>query len=38
VENTLFFAGEGLYEGAHTGTIEAALVSGETAAKRILGQ
>jgi monoamine oxidase len=38
VENTLFFAGEGLYEGAHTGTVEAALVSGEGAAKRLLGQ
>lgn len=32
--NTIFFAGEGLYEGEHPGTVEAALVSG----KRIAGQ
>ncbi|TGE06351.1 flavin monoamine oxidase family protein [Hymenobacter fodinae] len=38
VEDTLFFAGEGVYEGAHIGTVEAALVSGETAAKKLLGQ
>ncbi|QJX49090.1 NAD(P)-binding protein [Hymenobacter taeanensis] len=36
VDNTLFFAGEGLYQGAHTGTVEAALVSGVDAAKRVL--
>jgi len=36
VENTLFFAGEYLYEGAAMGTVEAALSSGETVAKVIL--
>ncbi|MCR5886626.1 FAD-dependent oxidoreductase [Hymenobacter sp. J193] len=36
VENTLFFAGEGVYEGPSTGTVEAALVSGQDAARRIL--
>lgn len=35
VANTLYFAGEALYEGAHPGTVEAALVSGMTAAKQI---
>lgn len=34
VADTIFFAGEGLYEGASAGTVEAALISGkETAAK-----
>lgn len=36
VENTLFFAGEGLYEGPYTGTVEAALVSGRNAARQLL--
>ncbi|QIX60221.1 FAD-dependent oxidoreductase [Hymenobacter sp. BT18] len=36
VEDTLFFAGEGLYEGPYTGTVEAALVSGRNAAWQIL--
>ncbi|MBG8556416.1 flavin monoamine oxidase family protein [Hymenobacter guriensis] len=36
VENTLFFAGEGVYEGPSTGTVEAALVSGQEAARRML--
>ncbi len=36
VENTLFFAGEALYEGTETGTVEAALTSGIKAAAAIL--
>ncbi len=36
VENTLFFAGEALYEGPETGTVEAALTSGLKAASKIL--
>lgn len=36
VENTLFFAGEYLYEGAAMGTVEAALSSGEAVAKMVL--
>jgi len=36
VDNTLFFAGEYLYEGPAMGTVEAALSSGEEAAKKIL--
>lgn len=36
VENTLFFAGEALYEGPETGTVEAALISGINVSKRIL--
>lgn len=36
VENTLFFAGEALYEGSETGTVEAALISGMKAASQIL--
>ena len=35
-QNTLFFAGEALYEGPETGTVEAALVSGMKAASQIL--
>ncbi len=38
VENTLFFAGEYLYEGAAIGTVEAALSSGEAVARMILDQ
>lgn len=38
VENTLFFAGEYLYEGAAMGTVEAALSSGEMVARMILDQ
>lgn len=38
VENTLFFAGEYLYEGAAMGTVEAALNSGETVAKLMIDQ
>lgn len=36
VEVTLFFAGEALYEGPETGTVEAALTSGLKAASKIL--
>lgn len=36
VSDTVFFAGEYLYEGAAMGTVEAALWSGEDAAKKIL--
>lgn len=36
VQNTLFFAGEALYEGLETGTVEAALTSGLKAASKIL--
>jgi monoamine oxidase len=36
VANTLFFAGEGVYNGASAGTVEAALVSGQVAAQTIL--
>ena len=35
VENTLYFAGEALYDGTEMGTVEAALASGEQAAKRL---
>lgn len=36
IENTLFFGGEALYEGPHTGTVEAALVNGQETAQKIL--
>lgn len=36
VENTLFFAGEALYSGEAPGTVEAALISGRSAAQKIL--
>jgi monoamine oxidase len=36
VDNTLFFAGEGLYEGSLMGTVEAALASGKEVVKKIL--
>jgi monoamine oxidase len=38
VSNTLYFAGEAIYNGPHKGTVEAALTSGEEAAKRIAGE
>ncbi len=37
VDNTLFFAGEHLYDGAAMGTVEAALTSGVEVAEKILG-
>ena len=36
IESTLYFAGEGLYEGTETGTVEAALFSGQSVAQQIL--
>jgi monoamine oxidase len=36
INNTLFFAGEYLYDGAAMGTVEAALSSGQEVAKRII--
>jgi monoamine oxidase len=36
VEQTLFFAGEALYDGPEMGTVEAALISGRDAAEKIL--
>ena len=36
VDNTLFFAGEALYKGSETGTVEAALMSGLKASSQIL--
>lgn len=38
IADTLYFAGEGIYTGPHTGTVEAALVSGEAVATLLLGQ
>lgn len=37
VEQTIYFAGEALYEGAEMGTVEAALASGNLAADKIKG-
>jgi monoamine oxidase len=37
IENTIFFAGEYLYDGPAMGTVEAALTSGKQAAERIIG-
>jgi len=36
IENTIFFAGEYLYEGPSMGTVEAALTSGQQAATQII--
>lgn len=36
VDNTIFFAGEGIYEGSSPGTVEAALVSGKAVAEKIV--
>jgi monoamine oxidase len=36
VDNTIFFAGEGLYNGLEMGTVEAALTSGAEVAKKII--
>jgi monoamine oxidase len=35
VSNTVFFAGEALYNGKYPGTVEAALQSGKSVAKQI---
>jgi monoamine oxidase len=37
VADTIYFAGEGIYDGPHTGTVEAALCSGKEAAIKIAG-
>jgi monoamine oxidase len=37
VDNTIFFAGEYLYDGTAMGTVEAALTNGEEVAKKIIG-
>lgn len=36
IDNTLFFAGEGLYEGVEIGTVEAALQTGQDAAFELI--
>jgi monoamine oxidase len=36
VENTIYFAGEGLYDGPEIGTVEAAFVSGRDTAHKII--
>ena len=36
IDNTLYFAGEGLYDGSQMGTVEAALASGEKGAEMII--
>ncbi|MEI7486419.1 MAG: NAD(P)/FAD-dependent oxidoreductase [Chryseobacterium sp.] len=36
IEQTLYFAGEALYTGDATGTVEAALITGENTAKKII--
>lgn len=35
IENTLYFAGEGLYNGLHPGTVEAAIVTAHSIAKQL---
>jgi monoamine oxidase len=36
IDNKIFFAGEGLHQGEHQGTVEAALLSGKLTAERII--
>ncbi|WP_207422335.1 flavin monoamine oxidase family protein [Desertivirga brevis] len=36
VQGTLYFAGEGIYHGPQIGTVEAALISGREAARRVV--
>lgn len=36
LENTIYFAGEGIYEGEQRGTVEAALLSGREVSSRIM--
>lgn len=38
IGNTIYFAGEAFYEGAEMGTVEAALATGDRAAKRIISE
>lgn len=37
IDHTIYFAGEGLYDGPYSGTVEAALSSGSTTAAALLG-
>ena len=37
IDDTIYFAGEGLYDGPYSGTVEAALSSGSTTAAALLG-
>jgi monoamine oxidase len=37
IADTIFFAGEGLHDGASPGTVEAALVSGRNTAEKLMG-
>ncbi|TDQ11932.1 flavin monoamine oxidase family protein [Pedobacter metabolipauper] len=37
VQDTLYFAGEGMYTGAHPGTVEAAIVSAQQMVTKIIG-
>ncbi len=36
IQETIFFAGEALYEGNAPGTVEAALVNGREAAEKVM--
>src|SRR2546423_8420616 len=36
INNSIFFAGEGLYDGIEIGTVEAALISGRDIAQQII--
>ncbi len=36
IDNTVYFGGEGLYEGSDSGTVEAALVNGKETAEQII--
>ena len=36
VDNTIYFAGEGLYKGKEIGTVEAALQSGRTVSQQLI--
>jgi monoamine oxidase len=38
VNNTIYFAGEGLYDGPEIGTVEAALKTGRETAFRIIAE
>jgi monoamine oxidase len=38
LDDTIYFAGEALYEGAEMGTVEAALATGNQTAERIIGE
>jgi monoamine oxidase len=37
VENTIYFAGEGYYDGVNGGTVEAAFASAEGVVDRMIG-